>query len=97
MNGPLKEEMGALIACGKVCLNVMLTSNALFCDNSQASLIGETPTRGFMTILLSFFWRIHLWADKGNSEKALPLHLLFFQVPEPQNNILKGHFRGGMP
>ena len=60
MNRPLKGDMRALIACDKVGLNVMLTSNALLCDNSQAYLIGKTPTRGFMTVLLSFFWRIHL-------------------------------------
>ena len=40
--GALKEEMGGMIVCDKVCLGVVCTSR-LSCGRSQPSLVDETP------------------------------------------------------
>lgn len=43
MNGPLEEQMGGIIVCDTVCLGVVLTSILLSCDESQSSVVDETP------------------------------------------------------
>lgn len=50
LNGSLKEQMGGMMVCHKVCLGVVFPSSLLSCDRIQSSLADETSREGFMTI-----------------------------------------------
>lgn len=46
MYGPSEEQVGDIIVCDTVCLGVVLTSNLLSWDESQSSVVDETPWGG---------------------------------------------------
>lgn len=54
--GPGKNRVGAMIACGKVCLGVMSTSSRISCGKSPSALFDETPQEGILRQGGSF-WR----------------------------------------
>lgn len=43
MNGLLEEQMKGMTDCDKLGLGAVGTSNPLFCEMCQFSLVGETP------------------------------------------------------
>lgn len=44
-----RQEIQLFVKKKNFCLGVTSTSNLLSCDESESSLVGETPGRGFMT------------------------------------------------
>ena len=81
MNGALKEKMGGMIVCDKVCLDVVWTFSVLL---SQFSLVDETPGEGIYDNWVpsggSAFRQI-----RGVQRKPLPAFAVFW-VPIAQSN-----------
>ena len=70
--------MRDMIVGDDVCPDVVLTASLPSCDNSQPSLVDQTPGEG----IYDTWCRL---ANKGSLKKA-PLHLLFFQGTPAEND-----------
>lgn len=73
--------MGGKIVCGTVWLGVVSTSYLFSCCKTKSSLVDDPLGEGFM--MIEFLLEDPLLADKGSSEKPLPV-LLFFKCYSPK-------------